>query len=221
MIFGRSLPPSKLRRLRFQQSVDVCISRSTTASRPRQRACGSASCRLGGASCTNASMRYVNLSGYHQAHREHRLTRPFEERKLAKACSVSLTASMTLGSEPSPRSQTIQNISSGSAARLSGGHPETLAQPTPLSPDWQRLSRFERSRERCARIAVLISASPAVSLRWAPGPRIPAIPRRIRWPLTRPAAAGPLSARGGRVSGFRVEGSRLRSVPLRRRRPTR
>jgi hypothetical protein len=109
-IFGRSLPPSKLRRLRSQQSVDVCISRSTTASRPSQRACGSASCRLGAASCINASICYVNLSGYHQARREHRLTRPFQERKLAKACSASLTASKTPGSEPCPRSQTNQNI---------------------------------------------------------------------------------------------------------------
>jgi hypothetical protein len=40
------------------------------------------------------------------------------------------------------------------------GHSGTLAQPTPLSPDWQRLSRFERSREPCARIAALTSASP-------------------------------------------------------------
>src|SRR5436190_9283523 len=35
----------------------------------------------------------------------------------------------------------------------------TLAQPTPLSPDWQRLSRFGRSREPWARIAALTSAS--------------------------------------------------------------
>jgi hypothetical protein len=48
----------------------------------------------------------------------------------------------------------------------------------------------------------------------------PAVPRRIRSPLTRPAA-GAASARGGRLSGFRVEGNRLRSVPARRRRPTR
>jgi hypothetical protein len=29
-----------------------------------------------------------------------------------------------------------------------------------LSPDWQRLSRFERSREPCARLAALTSAAP-------------------------------------------------------------
>ncbi len=61
------------------------------------------------------------------------------------------------------------------------------------------------------------------SVAWLAGQRIPApaIPRRIRSPLTRPAAAGISSARGGRVSGFRVEGSRLPSVPAPGRRPTR
>src|SRR2546423_15194420 len=42
---------------------------------------------------------------------------------------------------------------------------------------------------------------------------IPAIPRRIRWPLRRPAAAGISSASGGRGSGFPVAGRRRRSVP--------
>ncbi len=42
----------------------------------------------------------------------------------------------------------------------------------------------------------------------------------IRWPPARPAAGVP-SAREGRVSDPRVEGSRPRSAPSRRRRPTR
>src|SRR5437762_2026019 len=52
----------------------------------------------------------------------------------------------------------------------------TLAQPTPLSPDWQRLSTFRRSREPCARIAALTSASPrCVTARraWSEDPRHP------------------------------------------------
>src|SRR5438128_8710697 len=45
-------------------------------------------------------------------------------------------------------------------SHVCGSGERTLAQPTPLSPDWQRLSTFGRSREPCARIAALTSASP-------------------------------------------------------------
>jgi hypothetical protein len=143
MSFATSWPPSRPRRRRFLPSVGVCISRSITASRPRRRSSGSASCRLGGASCTNASMRYVNLSGFHPARREHRPTRPLQERKPAKACSASSTGSLIPGSEPGPRSQTIQNVQSGNTSRAP---PVREVTPAAVLHSW-RLTQVERGTE--------------------------------------------------------------------------
>ena len=89
----------------------------------------------------------ITQSRYHPA------ARAYLERKQARRQKQTRSDPLP---QTTPRPHRLQHLES--EPRLDIG--ATLAQPTPPSADWQRLSTFGRSRERCARIAALTSASP-------------------------------------------------------------